>query len=75
MSLSFKNHQSGLIDTIVLIVVALIILGYFNIDLKEIFSGPLVEENLRYALLLVIDTFKYLWNLFFAFVQKSIQMI
>lgn len=51
-----------MIDTIVLIVVALIILGFFNINLKDIFSEPLVIQNLKYAFELVIQGIRYAWE-------------
>jgi hypothetical protein len=64
MSNSYKTPHDGLVDTIVLIVVALIILGFFNIDLKEVFSAPLVTENIRYA-----------WDLFINGIRFVIQYI
>jgi hypothetical protein len=68
MSISFKSNQKGLIDTIVLIVIALVILGYFNIDLKQIFSEPLVSGNLKYALQLIIEGVQYVWNILQSFI-------
>ncbi len=47
------KNQKGIISTIILIIVALIILGYFHISFKSILMSPLVKSNLDYA-----------WNLF-----------
>jgi hypothetical protein len=67
-----NTHKGGLIDTIVLIIVALIILGFFNIDLKEIFAEPLVKNNLQYAFYLIIDGIKYVWQTLFGFIQSAL---
>jgi hypothetical protein len=58
----YKRRNRGLIDTIVLIVIALIILGYFNIDLKQVFTEPLVAQNLKYALSILITGIHYVWE-------------
>ncbi len=44
-----RNYKKGFVETIILIIVALIVLGYFNIDLRKVFSTPQVQENLRYG--------------------------
>jgi hypothetical protein len=44
-----SRDNTGLINTIVLIIVALIILGYYKIDVRTIVSAPLVQENLKYG--------------------------
>lgn len=62
MSLSLKSHQQGLVDTIILIIVAIIILGFFNINLRDIFAEPLVIQNLKYAFELVIQGIRYAWG-------------
>ena len=56
------NAKRGIIGTIVLIVIALIVLGYYNIDIKSIFNSPAVQSNLMYALQLVINTIKTVWK-------------
>ena len=49
------NTKRGVISTIVLIVVALIILGYFHISFKSIVSSPTVQENLKFAWQIFMD--------------------
>ncbi len=39
----------GLIKTILVIVVALIVLGYFGFNLRDTMSSPTVQDNLSYA--------------------------
>jgi hypothetical protein len=57
-----KNSQKGIITVIILIVVALIILGYFGFDLRRIVESPQVQENLTYAWNLIKVPFLWLWN-------------
>jgi hypothetical protein len=64
------NKKQGLIDTIILIIVALIILGYFNIDLKEVFGNALVKENLVYAWKILLDALGYVWNSIVGLIQQ-----
>jgi len=42
-----KKNQ-GFIKWIILIVVALIILGYFGIDVKQVVESPTTQSNLNY---------------------------
>ena len=41
--------QAGIIKMIVIIVIALIVLGYFGYNLREIINSPDVSENLSYS--------------------------
>lgn len=52
-----KNSRSGIISTIVLIIIALIILGYFNIDFKTIIESPMVQGNFKYGWQLLMEGF------------------
>ena len=38
--------QAGLIKTVLLIVIALIVLGYYGFNLKDAIDSPSVKENL-----------------------------
>jgi hypothetical protein len=58
------RSQQGVISTIVLIIVAIIILGYFHISLKSIVTTPQVQENLKYA-----------WDLFITGLMRGIVFI
>jgi hypothetical protein len=42
-------NKKGLIKTIIVIVIALIILGYFGFNIKDIINGPTVQANLNTA--------------------------
>lgn len=52
------GQRSGFIKTIVIIVIALIILGYFGYNIEDIMKSPLVQKNLNYAW----DLVQYVWN-------------
>jgi hypothetical protein len=51
------NTQRGFISAIVSIIVSLVVLGYFNIDLKEVFSRPEVMANLHFGWELLVQGF------------------
>lgn len=51
-------HHGGFIQIILIIVIALIVLGYFSINVADVFASPIVQENLSYAWNLVKD----LWS-------------
>lgn len=51
------NHK-GFIQIILIVVIALIILGYFGLNLQDILASPTVHDNLLYAWNLVKD----LWS-------------
>ena len=44
-----NTSERGLIRTVILIVIALIILGYFGFNLRTILNSPTVQDNLNYA--------------------------
>ena len=52
------GRGNGFIKTIVIIVIALIILGYFGYNVQDIVNSPMVQKNLNYAW----DLVKYVWN-------------
>lgn len=64
------NKQKGFIKTIILIVIALIVLGYFGFSLRDIIKSPTVHDNLQYFKEIVVDVWNlylrapimYLWN-------------
>jgi hypothetical protein len=62
MNSFFRNDQRGFLDTIVLIGIGLIILGYFNIDLQKIFENPLVMQNLTFGFELMIRGITYIFE-------------
>ncbi|MFA7252802.1 MAG: hypothetical protein WC027_03010 [Candidatus Paceibacterota bacterium] len=65
------NKQQGLIGTIILIVIAIIILSYFGVDLKRLWTSDQVQKNLGYVWNLIVKIwtdylstpFEYLWGI------------
>jgi hypothetical protein len=57
-----KLTRGGFIKAIVIIVVALIVLGYFGYNLQDIVKSPTVQGNLNYAWGLV----RAVWNNYLA---------
>lgn len=43
------NRTKGFLQIIIIIVIALIILGYFSINVADIMASPVVQNNLSYA--------------------------
>lgn len=52
------GQSSGFVKTIVIIVIALIVLGYFGYNVQDIVNSPTVQKNLNYAW----DLVKYVWQ-------------
>ncbi len=50
--------KQGLIKTIIVIVIALIILGYFGFNIGDIINGPTVQSNLHTVWNFVVN----IWN-------------
>jgi hypothetical protein len=67
-----KRQQSGLISTIVLLVIALIILGYNNISLESLVTAPVVKENLIFAGKLILQGIAKIWQMSIEFAQSKI---
>lgn len=44
-----SRRSLGIVSTIVLIVVALVILGYYNVNIRSVVASPVVRDNLAYA--------------------------
>ncbi len=53
-----SNTNTGLVRLIILIVVALLILSYFNIDIKSTVEKPQTQQNVGY----VKDVALNIWN-------------
>ena len=59
---SYKTNNKGLIKAIIVIVIALIILGYFGFNVGDIINGPTVQANLHTAW----DIVSKIWNNYLA---------
>ncbi|TAK58101.1 hypothetical protein EPO17_00315 [Patescibacteria group bacterium] len=66
-------RKSGFIKLIIIIVIGLIVLGYFGFDIQKIIDSPTVSKNLTYTKDLVVGVYQkylarpleYLWNKIF----------
>lgn len=66
------KERRGVIGTLFLIVSALVLLGYYGINVEKVVSSPLVKENLLYAWELVFNAVLGFWNWFLALTQRTI---
>jgi hypothetical protein len=75
-------YKKGLITTIIVIVIALIILGYFGFNIKDILNSPTVQANLNAAGTFCVNIWNnylagpvmWFWNTFvIGFVWKYVQ--
>ena len=68
----FSNMQTdrGLVKMIIVIVIILIVLGYFGFNIREIINSPTVSDNLSYTQQLMLSVWNnflkipltYIWN-------------
>jgi hypothetical protein len=66
-------RKTGFIKLIIIIVIGLIVLGYFGFDIQKIIDSPTVSKNLTYTKDLVVGVYQkylakpidYLWNKIF----------
>ncbi len=66
------NMRSGFITAILLIVAALIILGYFKINIQTIVSSPDVQANLQYAWQLLVTGVQEGWKYLYSLAQGAV---
>jgi len=52
------SDKRGVVKTVILIVIALIVLGVFGYNIKDILDKPVVKDNLSYAW----SVTKYVWT-------------
>jgi hypothetical protein len=62
MNTNYKNKNGGLIKWIILIVIAVLILSWFNVDIKEFFMSEQVQRNFGYIWNFIKDT----WSTYLA---------
>ena len=43
------NRQSGLIKMIILIIIAIAVLSFYGVDIKDFFTSPQVQKNFGYV--------------------------
>ncbi len=78
--MKYMNNQGlGLIGFIIILIIAIIVLGYFGISLRTIFGGGTTRDNLDYAWQIVKDVWEnylkvpayYCWNIFYNLLWRS----
>lgn len=52
------RENRGLVKALVLIIIALVVLGYLGYNLRDIVDSPAVQDNLAYVWELVVK----MWN-------------
>lgn len=52
------HTQQGLIKFIFIVIVIIVVLGYFGLNLREIMATPAVQNNLSYIWQVIVDA----WN-------------
>ncbi len=45
----FKNRQGGLVKLIILVIIAIAVLSYYGVDIKEFVTSPQVQKNFGYV--------------------------
>lgn len=63
-----NTNNRGLIKMIIIIIIAIVILSYYGIDLKNIFTSDQVQKNLGYVWGFVVDA----WNLFVQYIWTPV---
>lgn len=56
MKNSFVNKQGGLIKLIIIIIIAILVLSWFGVDIKEFITSDQVQKNLSYVWGFITDT-------------------
>lgn len=72
MSFIIQNKQSGLIRTLVLIIVGILILSYLGIDIKNTVESEMAQRNIGYVKATAITIWEkylekpvmFIWDLF-----------
>ncbi len=73
------NQGFGLIGFIIILIIAIIVLGYFGISIRSIFGGGTTRDNLDYAWQMIKDAWNtylavpayYVWNIFYNLLWRS----
>jgi hypothetical protein len=73
------NQGLGLIGLIILLIIAIIVLGFFGISLRVVFGEGTVRDNLLYAWETVRNIWnayldgpaRYLWSIFYNLLWRS----
>ncbi|MEK7095634.1 MAG: hypothetical protein AAB917_03165 [Patescibacteria group bacterium] len=74
------NTQQGFVKWVLIIIVALIVLGYFGFDIKKAIEAPTTQNNLTYVQKIVSNVWHnylkkpagYLWDIFVEYIWVPI---
>jgi ABC-type phosphate/phosphonate transport system permease subunit len=58
MTNTFKSKEQGLIKAIILIIIAIAILSWYGVDIKDFFTSEQFQKNLGY----ILDFLKDVWS-------------
>jgi ABC-type phosphate/phosphonate transport system permease subunit len=53
---SYKNKQQGLIRMIIILIIAIAVLSWYGVDIKEFFTSPQAQKNFGYIWSFIKDT-------------------
>ena len=70
-----KIKQKGFIQLIIILVIVLIVLGYFGFNVQHIVQSPQVSDNLHYVWGLVVSAWEFTVNVFDKFIIAPIVFI
>ncbi|OHA46529.1 MAG: hypothetical protein A2541_00290 [Candidatus Taylorbacteria bacterium RIFOXYD2_FULL_36_9] len=64
---TYKNKQGGLIKMIIIIIIAIAILSYYGVDIKDFVTSPQVQKNFSFVWNLWLQ---YIWDPFLVVIKK-----
>ena len=64
------QKRGGLIKIVLLIVIALVVLGFFGSNLREIIDSPTVKENFSYVWNAALLVFNWIWGVLVSVFEK-----
>jgi hypothetical protein len=76
MTTTYKNKEQGLIKAIILIIIAIAILSWYGVDIKEFFTSEQAQKNFGYIWSFIQDIwsdylsgpFNKLWDIWLQYV-------
>ena len=87
MKINYQNKQGGLIKIIIIIIIAIAILSWYGVDIKDFFNSPQVQKNFDYIWNFITDIWsnyiqgpasklwgiwlQYIWNPFMDMLKKG----
>ncbi len=74
MTLPYRNSQNrGLVKAIVIIVIALLIISYYGLNLRDIVNNPVTQSNFAYVWEQVIHLWEWIKAIIFPLLGKAIE--